>query len=377
MTGIRISAFAVSTLLAVTAIAGCGGKTPLNENVGGPPPGDPTVTSLSPSSVAAGGNGFTLTVTGTSFVQGDTVQWGNQSLTSTFVSSTEMQAQVTASDIAAAQSIQICVATTPAQVFNYCDSFNVSPIVPVSSGFATTPVAVEANDVVWDPGSQQILVSIAGANPTNPNTLAALNPATASWGAKQNIGTGPDQLAISADGSYLYAGVDSKNEVRRFTLPGLGADIDIPLTFPANTLTPLYAMDIQVSPTDSSTIAVLTNYGSAPYSGISSDDLLIYDNSTARSTSGNPAPIENSIQWNSNATQIFGCDGNNDLLVIPVTSSGVGQGQSYSGVAACRLHYLASTGYVYSDSGAVVDPSSGKAVSNYPLLAVGGTHLRA
>ncbi len=283
-----------------------------------------------------------------------------------------MQAQVPASDIAAAQSVLICVATTPAQVFNFCDSFYISPIVPVSSGFSTTPVSVEANDMVWDPGSRQIFVSIAGTNPTNPNTLAALDPSTASWGAAQNIGNGPDQLAISADGSYLYAGVDSQNEVRRFTLPSLGADIDIPLSFPANSLTPLYAMDLQVSPTDSGTIAVLTGLGSAPYSNTTLSYLFIFDNSTARPTSGNPPPFPNSIQWNSSATQIFGCDENNDLWVIPVSSSGAGPDQNYSGAGMCRLHYLASTGYLYSDSGTVVDPSSGKSVSNYPLLAVGG-----
>lgn len=372
MTRIRVSALVIPMVLAATLLGGCGGKTPLNENFGGIPPGDPVVNSLSPSTTAAAGSGFTLTVTGTAFAQGDTVMWGNQPLSSTFVSSTEMQAQVTTSDIAAAQSVQICVATTPAQTFNYCSSFVVSPITPVTSGFTTTPVSVEANDMAWDPGSQQIFVSIASTNPTNPNTLAALNPSTASWGTAQNVGTDPDQLAISADDSYLYAGIDGQNLVQRFTLPGPNADIDIPLKFPVNALAPLYAMDLQVSPANSSTIAVLTGEGSAPYSGTVSDGLFVYDDATARSAYANSG-LGNSIQWNSTATQIFGCDANNDLWVFSVSSSGVGQSQNYTDDAPCKLHYLASTGYLYSDSGTVVDPSSGISVGSFPLLAVGGT----
>jgi sugar lactone lactonase YvrE len=75
-----------------------------------PPP--PTITSLSPSSATAGGVAFTLTVNGTSFVSGATVQWGTTALTTTFVSATKLTAAVPASLIATAGTASVTVTTS-------------------------------------------------------------------------------------------------------------------------------------------------------------------------------------------------------------------------------------------------------------------------
>ena len=62
--------------------------------------GPPAITSLSPSSAAAGGAAFTLTVNGTGFVTGNTVAWNGTSLVTKFVSATQLTASVTAALIA-------------------------------------------------------------------------------------------------------------------------------------------------------------------------------------------------------------------------------------------------------------------------------------
>jgi alpha-D-ribose 1-methylphosphonate 5-triphosphate synthase subunit PhnH len=56
----------------------------------------PTITSLSPASATAGGSSFTLTVNGTGFLSGATVQWNGTGLTTTFVSATQLTATVSA-----------------------------------------------------------------------------------------------------------------------------------------------------------------------------------------------------------------------------------------------------------------------------------------
>ena len=58
----------------------------------------PVLSSISPTSLIAGGNGFTLTATGTSFVQGAQVRRNGYALATTFVSATEVQAAVPAGD---------------------------------------------------------------------------------------------------------------------------------------------------------------------------------------------------------------------------------------------------------------------------------------
>ncbi len=60
------------------------------------------LTSTSPSTVNAAGPAFSLTVTGTSFTQSSEVQWNGTALATTYVSPTQLTAQVPAADIAAA-----------------------------------------------------------------------------------------------------------------------------------------------------------------------------------------------------------------------------------------------------------------------------------
>src|SRR5437016_2429216 len=69
----------------------------------------PVLAALSPSSATAGGAGFTLTVSGANFVAPSVVHWNGSERTTTFVSSTELRAAISASDIAMAGSAQITV----------------------------------------------------------------------------------------------------------------------------------------------------------------------------------------------------------------------------------------------------------------------------
>ena len=73
----------------------------------------PVLTSISPASARAGGAGFTLTATGSSFVPSSVVQWNGSARTTTFVSPTELQAAIPAADISLPGSPAITVATPP------------------------------------------------------------------------------------------------------------------------------------------------------------------------------------------------------------------------------------------------------------------------
>jgi len=72
----------------------------------------PTLSSLSPSSATAGGAGFTLTVNGGSFVASSVVRWNGLNRTTTFVSSTQLQATILASDIASGGTASVTVFTS-------------------------------------------------------------------------------------------------------------------------------------------------------------------------------------------------------------------------------------------------------------------------
>ncbi|HWX18170.1 MAG TPA: hypothetical protein VNY07_16460, partial [Chthoniobacterales bacterium] len=69
----------------------------------------PNVTSISPSSATAGGPGFTLTVNGSGFVTTSVVNWNGAARTTTFSSSHQLTAAISAADIATAGTIHVTV----------------------------------------------------------------------------------------------------------------------------------------------------------------------------------------------------------------------------------------------------------------------------
>jgi uncharacterized protein (TIGR03437 family) len=96
------------------------------------PPPAATITSLLPSSAPAGGPGFVLTVNGTGFLSGAAVRWSGSALATTFVSATQLTAQVPASLIAAAGTASITVlnpgaAASNALMFNVGSTSSCTP----------------------------------------------------------------------------------------------------------------------------------------------------------------------------------------------------------------------------------------------------------
>lgn len=99
----RIS-FVLLLGLALTS-AGCGysSRNYMNGN------GMPNITQLMPNSATAGGGAFTLKVNGTGFGTDSLVYWGTMTRTTTYVSTTQVTADIMAADIANMGSVQVYV----------------------------------------------------------------------------------------------------------------------------------------------------------------------------------------------------------------------------------------------------------------------------
>jgi len=69
----------------------------------------PTISAISPSSAILGSPGFTLTITGTNFVNGSTVNFNASSRAATFINSTQLTVTVMASDVQNQGSVNISV----------------------------------------------------------------------------------------------------------------------------------------------------------------------------------------------------------------------------------------------------------------------------
>ena len=90
-------------------------------------PATPTTTSISPTSATAGGNAFILTVNGTNFISGQsTVTWNGSNRTTTYVSPTQLTANITAADIASAGTASVGVTTTGAAAVSNTQTFTIN-----------------------------------------------------------------------------------------------------------------------------------------------------------------------------------------------------------------------------------------------------------
>jgi alpha-tubulin suppressor-like RCC1 family protein/streptogramin lyase len=69
----------------------------------------PTITGITPDQVHAGRSGFILKISGTGFISGSIARWNGADRTTTYVSSTELQALIPSGDITSAGAAQVTV----------------------------------------------------------------------------------------------------------------------------------------------------------------------------------------------------------------------------------------------------------------------------
>jgi hypothetical protein len=86
---IRISALLGALAILLPTLVSCGGC-----------PATPSVSSISPSSAAAGGVGFTLTVNGGNFSSSSVAVWNGSPLTTSFVNGNQLTAAISSTQIA-------------------------------------------------------------------------------------------------------------------------------------------------------------------------------------------------------------------------------------------------------------------------------------
>lgn len=189
----------------------------------------PTITQLSPSSSAAGRPAFTLTLTGTNFTSTSQVSWNSSARTTTFVSSTQLTAQIAAADIAIAGTAKVTVSnpapgggTSNSQLFTITSSGMATGVagekvaVPGESADAAAAISAGSRYVAFvaaDPVTavdEIFLRDTCQAQPANCTPQTVLVSAAIT-------GAGPDGASrspsITADGRFVVFASDAANLV--------------------------------------------------------------------------------------------------------------------------------------------------------------------
>lgn len=182
--------------------------------------GAPTLTSLSPSTATAGGNGLTLTVNGTNFMVGATVQWNGSARTTTFASPTQLTAAITADDILAPGTASVTVlnpgtngGTSGALTFTITGNNPVPVLTSISPGTVSAGAAgftltvtgkgfVKSSTVQWN-GSLRTTTYVSSTQLTA--SIGASDVATAGTAAVTVV-TGLPGGGTSASATFYIAG---------------------------------------------------------------------------------------------------------------------------------------------------------------------------
>lgn len=128
----------------------------------------PVLTSLAPSSATAGTPGFTLTVLGSSFINGSVVRWNGSDRNTTFISATELRAVISAGDIASSGARTVTVFTAaPGGGTSAGQTFTVNEATPSSP----VPVLTAINPVTVVPGSGSFTLTVQGSGFTSQSVV--------------------------------------------------------------------------------------------------------------------------------------------------------------------------------------------------------------
>lgn len=163
------------------------------------------VTSVSPTSVAAAGPAFKMTVLGSGFTSGSTVQWNGTDRTTTYVSAKELLAQINAADIAAAGSASITV-TNPNSIGGTSGSSGSSGSSSAVSNAKTINIvapSVDATAYQIDPAHDGAMTFNSVSFPSSPTWRVSL-----AAGAPSNIVIADSRVFLTlgtSGGSQLLA----------------------------------------------------------------------------------------------------------------------------------------------------------------------------
>ena len=326
----------------------------------------PALTSISPNLVQSGSGSFTLTVKGSGFNSGSTVNVGGNAMTTTFVSSTQLTANVTNAAIAN-------YGWAPVTVVNSTPGGGTSSVVPLT---IYALVNVTANNILYDPFGQQLYASVPSASTTvTGNSVVAINPLTASVGTPVTVGSEPNVMAETSDGKILWVGLKGSSSLAQFNLLQQSLTATIPLTVTqygstgSTTATSLAAM-----PGSDSTLAIGTNgtWGNFAIFDVSGNTGAFRTNWSGIYDGVNPVFAD--------ATHLYAYDSQTsgaEFYRYTVNSNGLTlvDGTTLNGMGGFQGGFVLAGGLVFGGGGGIANPSTTppSQVAKLPLVDFYGT----
>ena len=308
--------------------------------------------TVSPNAAPAGSPDTTISLYGTGFYQDSVVQWNGAPLTTTYVSGSQVKAVIPSADLAGFVHANITVNTpesttqAPAQTFD-------------------TYLGLPINDIIYNAADGLIYASIPGSAGSGlGNTIAAIDPPTGVIQKTIFVGSEPNRLALSTDGTQLFVGLNGAGAVRQVDLTTATAGQQFSLGGGSGIYNPPYnAVSLAAVPGQPNSVAVYAN------SGV----VTIYDAGVARTnTSSGLSTYFNqnigAIAFGSSAGTLYAMSNaiGGSLYQLTVDSTGITAAhQIGTGTGGSTLQY--DNGLLYVPVGLAYNASTGAVAGQFSV----------
>lgn len=316
-----------------------------------PPP--PTLTSISPNAGPIN-TGATIALYGTGFTAQSTVAMNGTNVAATYVNSAEITTTIPASSVALPGNVNFTVTT------------------PAPGGGTTAPLAYTAyiaipnNSMVYNPANGLFYVSVpSSAGAPYGNSVVSVDPETGALGTPIPVGSEPDQLAISSDGTILWVGLDGASAVRQVNLTTGTAGLQFSLGGNAGVYaTPPKALALAALPGSPDSVVVATQTPFT-YEGT----VAIFDSGVLRgtATSSTINGIFYALSTNGAKSEIYA--GGGSYQTYTYNASGLTplatgpSGFTYASYSSNEMQIAGGT--LYTDSGHAFDAESGTLLGTF------------
>ena len=332
-------------------------STPILSNalpitIGNPPA--PTLSAISPSTGLIH-TAATITLTGTGFTQNSTVALNGTNIAATYVNASSMTVSVPASSVDLPGNLSFTV-TTPAP-----GGGTTAPLV------YTAYIALPNNSVIYNAANGLFYASVpSSAGAPYGNSIVSIDPETGALGTPIPVGSEPDKLALSSDGTILWVGLDGASAVRQVNLTTSTAGLQF--TLGGNTgiyASPVPALALAALPGSPNSVIVSTT------TDIQGLDLAIYDSGVIRGTATNTQGIFNSanaLQVNGTRQEVYAASSSGFYTynygpsgLTPLASSSTNA--NYTNYSSPEIQIAG--GRLYTDFGQVFDAESGSLLGSF------------
>ena len=318
--------------------------------------------TVSPNSAPAGSPDTTITLRGTGFFQDSTVNWNNTPLSTKYIDSSSVTATIPAALLAGFAQASISVSTPE-------NSTQPAPPQPFD-----TFLALPVNDIVYNAKDGLIYASVPGRAGVNlGNTIAAIDPTTGVIEKTIFVGSEPNRLALSDDGTQLFAGLDGAGAVRQVNLTTGTASEQFSLGGGPGIYDPPYtAVSFAAVPGEPNSVAV--------YAGDSI--VTIFDSGVARPNStpgvgGDFVRFAGALAFGSSASTLYltsnAITGYLDKLTVDATGVTATNQMRSTAINTLGNTMQYDNDRLYIPAGLVLDPATGAQLGQFSLSGSNST----